>query len=123
MKTVNTIEQASKRRTPAQWLRLIDGFAGSGLSVAQYCAQQRVSEPSFYRWRALVGEKRGRVAKRQPGRLVACSPAAKGFVDLGALDAVGSNASSPMPLRQAASQLVELRLELGAGVVLTITRS
>lgn len=33
------------------WREVVGRYAGSGLSVRQYCADQGVSEPSFFAWR------------------------------------------------------------------------
>lgn len=33
------------------WRRLVQQFRGSGLSVRAFCAEQGLSEPSFYAWR------------------------------------------------------------------------
>lgn len=35
----------------SQWRDVLGKFAASGLSVRAFCAQERVSEPSFYAWR------------------------------------------------------------------------
>ena len=33
------------------WRGIIDGHAGSGLSIREYCGRRGVSEPSFFAWR------------------------------------------------------------------------
>lgn len=33
------------------WREVVDGHAGSGLPVRQYCTDRGVSEPSFFAWR------------------------------------------------------------------------
>ena len=33
------------------WRQLLEGHAGSGLSIRQYCTDRGVSQPSFFAWR------------------------------------------------------------------------
>lgn len=82
---------------------VVAGFVGSGLTMPAYCARAGISEASFYRWRRLLSAKAegravARVAPVMPG----------GFVDLGTL---------PPP-----SSRLELRLDLGGGLILQIAR-
>lgn len=42
---------ADRRRTREQWQSIVEGWANSGLTQAQYCAQQGISVTSFHRWR------------------------------------------------------------------------
>jgi hypothetical protein len=91
-----------KRRTRQRWRDLVAGFEGSGQTVSAYCARSRISVGSFYRWRALLD---------LSPQAVPASPAvsAAPFVDLGAL---GSSSTGRL----------ELRLELGHGIVLQLAR-
>ena len=82
------------------WKTLLANQLASGLSVAAFCARERLSTASFYQWRSRLDSK----ALRAP--LVA-SAAGGAFVDLGALDA---------------SSRFELRVELGGGLVLQLVR-
>lgn len=48
----------------AFWRQQIEGFAGSGLSVKAYCAQQGIAVANWYYWRKRLGnsaESRARV--------------------------------------------------------------
>jgi putative transposase len=94
--------RASKRqrRSREQWQALLARFESAGLSVAAFCAGELISEASFYRWRGLF-------ASSGAGHELA--PAAA-FVDLGAM------ASGVREAR------LELRLDLGGGVVLHLVR-
>jgi len=40
-----------QRRTGDQWREIISAQPTSGLSIAAYCRQQRISQPSFFIWR------------------------------------------------------------------------
>ena len=67
----------------AAWQERFERFARCGLGVAQFCAQERVSEASFYRWRKRLGHN-GRRARETEERGVfqpiAVLPAASGGV-------------------------------------------
>lgn len=39
------------------WLRHVQGWQRSSLSVRDYCACHRLSEPSFYAWRRVLDER------------------------------------------------------------------
>lgn len=98
-----------QRPRPSTALRraIMARFAESGLSVAAFCQRESISTSSFYRWRSLLGEPSSReVVARSPLRASASGAA---FVDLGTLP------RSRVPL--------ELRLDLGGGVLLHLVRS
>ena len=95
-------------------------FATSGLSVSAFCQRIRVSEASFYRWRALLGapDSASDTDSVLGARVRGNYP---GFVDLGSLSksAVIGTASGG---GAADAQRISVRVELGAGVVLQISR-
>lgn len=94
------------RRTVDSWRVLVKGQPASGLTVSGYCAQARVCKASFYRWRRLlsVGAERPRERHGVP----AAAENAPAFVDLGTLAPRGER--------------LELRVDLGGGLVLQIVR-
>lgn len=108
------VKYLGNRRTQAQWSQLLKGFAGSELNVAQYCAQHGVSVSNFYRWRAVLGEV-GVPGSRQTKRKAPAS--IKEFVDLGPLER-----AVPNPVADIGVRRIDLRLDLGAGMVLTLSR-
>lgn len=57
--------------TEQRWLDLVTRWQRSGLTVREFCRQQRLSEPSFYVWRRRL---------RPRGRLSAHGNAAPAFV-------------------------------------------
>jgi len=91
------------RRTRQQWRALIKRFDASGLSVQAFCRRESISEVSFYRWRKALGA-------RGAGGALVVQGSAPGFVSLEAVNA--------RPLRER----VELKLDLGEGVVLHLVR-
>ena len=92
-----------KRLGSAGWQALVVRQVASGLSVAAFCARERVSAASFYQWRARL---------RADGESGSATPvredAADAFVDLGALALGGGR--------------LALRLDLGGGVLLQLSR-
>ena len=93
------------RRSRSEWRSLLAKASGSGLGVEAFCRREGISAASFYRWRSLLSDAvdRGEVVVRDR---------APAFVDLGALN----SASSPR-------QRLDLKLELGDGLVLHLARS
>lgn len=103
------MEQNKRRRRDANaWREVLERFAGSGLSVPAFCEREGISEGSFYRWRAIV-QRGGATQKRQAVVMAKqTTSAATSFVDLGTL--------------QSGSSRVELKLDLGGGVLLQLVR-
>jgi hypothetical protein len=49
----------------AVWRERLRRFSRSGLTVAQFCEEEGVSEPSFYQWRKRLAEPSAEVLHRQ----------------------------------------------------------
>lgn len=49
-RTIDTVKEA-------QWLRFMDRQRASGQSISTFCASVGVTEPNFYRWRRLLGQR------------------------------------------------------------------
>ena len=90
-----------QRRSREQWQVLLARFGTAGMSVASFCARESISEASFYRWRGLLPS---------PGAGHPVAQSAGAFVDLG-----------PVASGQREARL-EVRLDLGGGVVLHLVR-
>jgi putative transposase len=95
------------RRDPSAWRSLISRFKESGLSVSQFCEREGIGAASFYHWRSRLSSPRRQRKGRTPAGPVASTPRSD-FLDLGTL----GRGSSRM----------EVRLELGGGVVVHVTR-
>lgn len=91
------------RRSRQQWRALIERFGASGLSVQAFCRRESISDVSFYRWRKALGA-------QGVGGAVVVQGTSPGFVSLGTVNA--------RPLRER----LELKLDLGEGVVLHLVR-
>lgn len=86
------------RRNSEEWRGLVARQMESGLSVAAFCARENLSAVSFYQWRS-------RQSRPTPGLASAASPGGA-FVDLGGLG----------------GGRLELRIDLGGGLVLQLVR-
>ena len=97
-----------KRQRPSAEMRraIMTRFVESGLAVEAFCRRESISASSFYRWRSLLDDLSPReVVPRSPSR---AARSAAAFVDLG-------------PLQRSHAPL-ELRLDLGGGVLLHLVR-
>ena len=90
-----------RRRSRQEWQAVIARFAESGLGVEAFCAREGLSESTFRRWRSLLGE-----PSTQPA-----APAIKptDFINTGTLKLGGTGR-------------LQLRLDLGDGVILHLSR-
>lgn len=96
------MEQIRRRQSAEEWRGVLARYASSGLTVAAFCQRESISTASFYRWRCALSGAPSR--SRQPR---GAANTAK-FVDLG-------NLHSHRPR-------LELRLDLGGGVLLHLVR-
>jgi len=92
----------AKARKDVEWRHRLARFVEGSLPVKEFCQAESVSEASFYRWRKQLGE--------------SGAGTADGFIDAGILRASGAQPAAT----EAAS--LEVRLELGHGLVLHIVR-
>jgi hypothetical protein len=104
--TERAMEKIKQRRYGAKgWRNILRRFEESGLTALAFCAQERISTKSLRRWQLRLADDSDQslVAKAAP---LLNKPG--GFIDLGDLRSGGSR--------------YEVRLELGAGIVLSIAR-
>jgi hypothetical protein len=93
------------KRSEATWRELFARHASSGISVLEFCRAEAINPGVFRRWRSMLNGGGMQGAKPQAR---AAAKAVTPFIDLGA---VGGSSSR-----------MEVRLELGGGVVLTVAR-
>lgn len=111
--------KASKAEREAAWRECMARYASSDHSVKAFCQSESVSTASFYGWQSKLRMKDARLAEGE-NALPGPSP----FIDLGPIDAAPSihtaalNKATPTHGRSS----VEVRIDLGDGVLLTITR-
>jgi hypothetical protein len=94
-----------RHRSPAEWRGLLSAHEQSGLTQAAFCEREGISQQSLLNWRKRLG----RGADTSIAQLQAAQRAMPAFVELGS--AIG-------PLDAGLS----IRLELGGGVVLELSR-
>lgn len=92
-------------RKEVEWRQRLARFAASGQGIKPFCQTELVSEATFYRWRKQLAETDGAV------------PAA-GFIDAGVM----APAVPAMTQCESAVATLEVRLDLGHGLVLQIVR-
>lgn len=105
------MERIKRRRLDGRtWRGVLERFDSSGLTVQAFCRGESISTSTFYRWRARPGS--AAVSGRAPLPAVRRGDAAVGFVDLG-----------PLTPRGASTSRLDLKLDLGGGLVLHLVRS
>ncbi len=109
--------RSGKRRGREGWVRLVAGHRASGLTVSQYCEREGVSTASFYRWRSLIGDAPDADSTSERAGW-SCSPGTA-FLDLGPVAAIGPAADDARIRPEGA---LTVRLDLGDGLVLTLSR-
>jgi transposase-like protein len=92
------------KRSEATWREIFARHVSSGLSVLDFCRAEGINPGVFRRWRSMLKE--GIQVEQSKARTKAKVVAP--FIDIGAMGA--------------ASSRMEVRLELGGGVVLTVAR-
>ncbi len=97
--------QRTKRRSAQAWGEVVERFAQSGLTEEDFCEREGIGSKLFHRWRV---KRSGVPARARVEKAPRVSGSAAGFVDLGGIGSSGSR--------------FEVRLELGAGVVLSVAR-
>lgn len=83
---------------------MLSNFDASGLGVEAFCQREAISAASLYRWRNLLGNGGDGVAS-------VASATAPAFVNLGPLGAAATSAPR-----------IDLKLDLGDGLVLHLVR-
>jgi len=101
-------EAAAARRKA--WQERLRRFERSGKSVAEFCKAESVSTWSLYDWRRRLG-----VGVRVRG---GDARGDSGFVDAGAIRMLGGEAKPKIEMPTG----IELRIELGGGLVLQILK-
>lgn len=104
-----------------QWQARLKRFEQEGRSVTQFCAAEAVSKWAFYYWRRRLARRAQTVPRAAVARPRVGEVDAAGFIDAG-VARLGASTAPPQMAPPAATSAVELRLELGGGVVLQVLR-
>ena len=113
---------ATDRSQPeSAWRERFVRYARSKQTVEAFCLGEAVSVASFYGWRTRLRNGRGNVL---PAPRTVPLPAASPFIDLGSVrtGSIRTTASRHAPAPDYTPTTINLRLELGGGVVLHIAR-
>ena len=112
---------AIKAQRETAWRNRLARFAASKLTVEAFCRRESVPVGTFYGWQARL-RARDADAGTAPRTTLALSPSP--FLDLGPVNSLTSRAASPSrdhaPYH--ARTNLDIRLDLGGGVVLHIAR-
>lgn len=100
------MDTKSSNRSTAEWHAVFARYNTSGLSITRFCQQEHIGTSTFYRWRGILA------ASAVPEAGAQSQTTASPFVDLGAL----------APCTQTVPERLDLRLELGSGMVLHLVR-
>jgi transposase-like protein len=87
------------------WRGVVEGHAGSGLSVRRYCVEHSVTEPSFFAWRR-------ELARRDAGGGRPKSPPRRA--------SVRGTSQQPAPLRFAQLQIAPSELAGGVSIEIVL---
>ena len=110
-----SVTRRAQRETA--WRHRLARHAASTLTVEAFCRREAVPVGTFYGWQARL---RARDADVAPVPQTALALSASPFVDLGPINRLSANAA--MSGRDHAPSNLDVRLELGGGVVLHIVR-
>jgi transposase-like protein len=111
---VTTMEAKTdtRRHLSAQaWREVFRRFEGSGDSVVAFCKREGLNTSSFHRWRGRLARTTAAASPSQEPREPTRQSAAANFIEMGSMGVAS----------QLAGRL-EVRLELGGGLVLQLVR-
>jgi len=91
-------------RSESEWMLVLKDFARSGLSVTDYCHREGLGKSSFHRWQSRLSSRIDRASD-------IAAPTGR-FIDIGPLE----------PPRQQPPSRLEIKLDLGHGLVLHVVR-
>jgi transposase-like protein len=94
------------------WREVFRRFDGSGDSVVGFCKREGLNTSSFHRWRRRLGTTTAATsASQEPGEAARQSAVAS-FIEMGSMAGAANEPAARL----------EVRLELGAGLVLHVVR-
>jgi len=99
-----------------QWRDEQEQFEASGLTATKFCQLHQLNPSTFYK-------RRERLAEVSAENLIVHGQKAATFIDAGSIDsAVKPSARAPEVVDSQALPILELRIDLGEGIILTLTR-
>ena len=114
MQSPKQVQPLSPRQQ--QWRNEQDQFEASGLTAHKFCELHRLNVSTFYK-------RRERLAELSADNVAAAGQQASMFIDAGLIESsVEPSARAPELVDSQAPPILELRIDLGAGIILTLTR-
>ena len=102
-----------------EWRDRLAHQQSSGQSIAGFCRKEGITEGQFYGWRS-------RLRKKEALVILPITKEASPFIEIGSVKAGDIDQSTPPTLshhkKADSSQSLEVRIDLGSGVVLQILR-
>jgi hypothetical protein len=112
------IPKQSQQLSPRQqqWRDEQEQFEASGLTVRKFCELHRLNPSTFYK-------RRERLAELSADNIATAGPKVATFIDAGSIESVvNSRAREPDLMHAQVPPVLALRIDLGAGIILTLTR-
>ncbi|MES2356152.1 MAG: hypothetical protein V4568_17460 [Pseudomonadota bacterium] len=104
-----------------EWRDRLARQQSSGQSIAGFCRKEGITEGQFYGWRSRLGKKK---AKASP--ILPIAKEASPFIDIGSVNTAGIDQSTSPTISHHRNtdshQSLEVRIDLGFGMVLRILR-
>lgn len=114
MQSPKQSQQLSPRQQ--QWRDEQEQFEASGLTARKFCELNQLNPSTFYK-------RRERLAELSADNVIVPSQKVVTFIDAGSIDSsVKPSARAPELVDSHASPILEVRIDLGAGITLTLTR-
>ena len=114
MQSPKQSQQLSPRQQ--QWHDAQKQFEASGLTARKFCELNQLNPSTFYK-------RRERLVELSVDHLVGAGQKVATFIDAGSIDAaVKSRTCEPESVDSQAPPILKLRIDLGAGITLTLTR-
>ena len=114
MQSPKQSQQLSPRQQ--QWHDEQKQFEASGLTARKFCQLHQLNPSTFYK-------RRERLAELSTDNVIVPSQKVVTFIDAGSIDSsVKPRVREPELVDSQAPPILELRIDLGAGITLTLTR-
>ena len=114
MQSPKQSQQLSPRQQ--QWHDEQKQFEASGLTARKFCQLHQLNPSTFYK-------RRERLAELSTDNVIAPSQKVVTFIDAGSIESTEKPSARALELVDSqASPTLELRIDLGAGITLTLTR-
>ncbi|TDK61209.1 IS66 family insertion sequence element accessory protein TnpA [Sapientia aquatica] len=112
-------QQASAISKEAIWRDHLTRYAASGKTIAAFCRDEAIAEGNFYAWRTRLRQDTANMAQKAS---TSAPKQVAPFIDLGPVKSRAVNHETARTSASAIAPGIDIRLDLGNGIVLTIAR-